>query len=375
MEGKNVRKYLFLGFFIILLILVARLFMPFMTIIIWAGLLYAFLGPLYDRITGAVGPKPTKEPWRTILAAGMAILAVVLIVVPVVLLAVAMIGQLRALTRSILDTLALHPELLDLSPAGPIGKFLNDLTQGAIDLSAIDLRSEFTHFINGSAAKLLGLSGFLIKNGFLLLIALLFIVFTLFFLFLDGREILGTVVNAVPIEREYSRLFLRTLSSVSKDLAIGYFLVSIVQGLIAFLLFSAFDIKGALVLGALTVGASFIPMLGTGLVWGPISLGIILTGDLSRGLALLALSAVLIAGLDNILRIFLLRDRLKIHPLLIFFAIIGGIDGFGFNGLILGPLILMSFLTGAKLYNRVTQREEGDHGKSDIYENGEERKG
>ena len=366
MEGKTIRRYTFLGLFLILLILVARLFAPFLTVIVWAGLLYAVLGPLYDRISGNKSGKPLREPWKTSLAAVFAVLAVVVIIVPFLLLAIAMVGQLRDVIRIILHGLETNPSLFDLSPAGPIGKFVHDLTQGSIDLSGINLRGEVSRIINGSAAQIINFSGVLVKHALVFIVGLLFIMFTLFFFLIDGPELLRTIIGAIPIEKEYSLLFLRTLRASSRDLVVGYLLVSLFQGVVAFILFTFFGIKGSLVFGALTVGASFIPMLGTSLVWAPISLAIIFGGDVQRGLLLLGLSAVLIAGLDNILRVYLLRDRLKVHPLLIFFAIVGGLETFGFNGLILGPLILMAFFTGVKLYDKVTDRASGDHGKSDI---------
>ncbi len=366
MEGKNVRRYLFLAFFLFLFALVARIFAPFLTVIIWAGLLYAFTAPLFDRFVGTHREKTLNEPMRTLIAALMAIAAVFVILVPVVFLGIAMVGQLKNLAHSIALDLQTHPEILDLSPAGPIGKFINDLTQGSFDFSGIDLRDEFSRFINVSASSLISVSGMLLKNILVIVVGLVLIMFTLFFLFLDGPELMSTLIRAIPIEREYSMMFLRTLRRTARDLVVGYVLVSIFQGVIAFTLFTSFGVKGALILGALTVVASFIPMIGTGTIWAPISIAMILGGHPSKGFALLILSAILIAGLDNVLRIFLLRNRLKIHPLLIFFAIIGGLQTFGFNGLILGPLILMSFFTGAKLYDKVTQREDGDHGKSDV---------
>ncbi len=366
MEGKAVRRYIFLGLFILLFILVARLFSPFLTVIIWSGLLYAFLNPLYNRLSGNSRGRPLPEPWRSMFAAIFAVVSVLIILVPIILLGIALIGQLRDVTRMILRALAANPAILDLSPAGPIGKFIYDITQGGIDLSNVNLRQEFSHLINGSTAQIINVSSVIVRDALVVVVGLLFIMFTFFFFLLDGPELLGTIIGALPIEREYSMLFLRTLRSSSRDLVVGYMLVSLFQGVVAFALFSAFGIKGALVFGALTVGASFIPMLGTSLIWGPLSIAMILGGDMRTGFLLLGLSAVLIAGLDNVLRVYLLRDRLKVHPLLIFFAIVGGLETFGFNGLILGPLILMAFFTGVKLYDKVTDRALGDHGKSDI---------
>jgi predicted PurR-regulated permease PerM len=59
----------------------------------------------------------------------------------------------------------------------------------------------------------------------------------------------------------------------------------------------------------------------------------------------MVLCAIFISFLDNFLRPMFLKDRIKIHPLLIFFSILGGLKAFGFNGIILGPMIVILFFT------------------------------
>jgi predicted PurR-regulated permease PerM len=64
----------------------------------------------------------------------------------------------------------------------------------------------------------------------------------------------------------------------------------------------------------------------------------------------MAASGIVISTLDNLLRPFFLRDRIQLHPLIIFFAILGGISTFGFNGIILGPMVVILFLTVLDLF-------------------------
>ncbi|MDP3176752.1 MAG: AI-2E family transporter, partial [Spirochaetaceae bacterium] len=154
-----------------------------------------------------------------------------------------------------------------------------------------------------------------------------------------------------------STTFLRKLRDTGRQLLLGYFLVSAFQAGMMFLLCLVFSIKGPLVIAFLTAVASFIPMLGTALVWLPISAGIALGGDTVQAIAFCALSAVFVATLDNFIRPVLLHERLKIHPLLIFFSILGGLQLFGFNGVVLGPLILILFFSAADLYDQVYERE------------------
>lgn len=357
MDGKNVRRGIFLVFFLALFLLVARLFYPFMTILLWSALLYILLLPLFNRATREGGEKPLKGLGRNLIAGSFSLLGVLIVVVPLAFLAFNMVRQVGDLAGEALKALENHPEILDLSPSGRLGGFIYRLSDGALDLGSVNLRGEIYRFVAGSSGKVIGLSGAIIKNAATFLITLAFIVFTLYFFFVDGGHLLSVLVDAIPIEHEYTRLFMRTLRDMSKQLVVGYFLVALYQATAAFLLFTIFGVKGALVLAALTAIASFLPMVGASLVWLPLSLARILNGDLAGGIALLVLSGIFISTLDNFIRPILLRDRLKIHPLLIFFSILGGLEIFGFNGIILGPLILILFFTAAKLYNKVYDRK------------------
>jgi predicted PurR-regulated permease PerM len=86
-------------------------------------------------------------------------------------------------------------------------------------------------------------------------------------------------------------------------------------------------------------------MIGGGIVWLPLGLVRILSGDVFGGILFLTVSGLFISLLDNVLRPIFLKDRIQLHPLIIFFAILGGVSVFGFNGLILGPMIVILFLT------------------------------
>jgi len=120
-----------------------------------------------------------------------------------------------------------------------------------------------------------------------------------------------------------------------------------------FVLSTIFGFKNALVLGTLTGIASFVPMVGTGLVWGPLSLYLFLTGDVLRALLFLVLAAFFVAFMDNFLKPVILGERLRIHPLMIFFSILGGINIFGLNGLILGPLVVAVFFAAVELFEQI----------------------
>ena len=91
-------------------------------------------------------------------------------------------------------------------------------------------------------------------------------------------------------------------------------------------------------------------MFGGAIVWLPIGASIILSGEPVRGVLFLIISGVFISLLDNVFRPLFLQDRIQLHPLIIFFAIMGGVSAYGFNGIILGPIAVILFLTVLDLF-------------------------
>ncbi len=352
MEGPQVKKFgllaVFLGFFV----LVAMIFYPFLTVIIWSGLFYSFLYPLYRRLILRKDDAERRGPFRAVIAAVLALGGVLLIAVPAVLLGLSIARQLSAMIHNALLAIEQNPSVIGISPDGPIATFLYTVSDGSIDISKLKIPDEIRAILTLKTDRIVGLSGQFLKISVRILLSLVFMVFTIFFLLLDGRHLIKVLISAIPIENTFTAIFLRKFRDMGKHLVTGYISIAGMQALVMLALCLIFKVKGYLVIAAFTAMASFIPMVGTALVWLPVSAGKILSGDLTGGILFFALSAILIWTLDTLIRPVLLHDRLKIHPLLIFFSILGGLQVFKFNGLVLGPLILILFFTSIELYEK-----------------------
>ena len=375
MENRGVRKIIFLVLFLALFLLVARLFYPFLTILLWSGLFYAFLEPVHNKASRRRDGQPRREPARTLIAGSFALGGILLIAVPAVFLGIALVRQAGELAGTIKRALETNPRFLDLSPDGVLGGFIYRLSGGAVKLSSIDLKGEILSFLAGKTSSIISFSGIVLKDAAGLIIALAFMVFTLYFFFIDGRHLVAILIRAIPIENSYTAMFLRKLRDTGKQLLQGYFLVALFQASIMLILCLVFKVPAALVMACLTAIASFVPMIGTALVWVPVSALLFSSGNTVGALAFFVLAAFFVASLDNFIRPLLLRERLKIHPLLIFFSILGGLKVFGFNGLVLGPLILMLFFAAAELYDKgldqATEETDADE-KRRLEKKGEE---
>jgi len=96
--------------------------------------------------------------------------------------------------------------------------------------------------------------------------------------------------------------------------------------------------------------SSFIPIVGTFVIWGPGSAYLFLKGFYLKGFILILIGIFVISMVDNILRPLIVRGKTKMPTLLIFFSILGGIKLFGFVGIIMGPLVLALFISVLEIF-------------------------
>lgn len=357
MQGYQVRKLAFLAVFVGLFILVSMLFYPFLTVIVWSSLFYAFLSPIFKKLTTRKDGTERVGPVRNLTAAVLALGGVLLIAVPAAFLGFAMAKQLGQIAKDAVAVAERDPASLGLGPDGPLATFISAVSGGFIDIGKPT--GSLRYFLSSRTNEIMGFSGRLLMDLTGILVNLLFMVFTIFFLLVDGKHLAEVFVDAIPIERSYTTIFLQKFKETGKLLVTGYFLVAILIATVVFALCLSFSIKGALVIGALTAIGSFIPFVGASMVLIPVAASKFVSGDLAGAVLFLAISASLVWMIDNFVRPFFLHDRLKIHPLLIFFSILGGLVVFRFNGIVLGPLILILFFTALDFFKRAYDTPAG----------------
>lgn len=358
MKTMNSRKISFLILFLVLFVLVARLFYPFLTVILWSGLLYVFLDPLHKKLKGPEGPHGRRTLRTYLSAILLAVLGVLIVLVPLAFLTVATGKQLADILKSGVHFFEANADKFKIDPQGQIGAALQSFFGDSFDLSHFDLIKELQSFLASAANQILKISTSLIKNVSQFVVTILFIMFTLYYFLMDGKALGDTFVSMMPIDPEHTRLFMRKLRETGRQLVIGYFLVALFQGLMMFILSLIFGFKNNVLLAVLTAISSFVPMLGTSIVWVPMALFMALDGNVVKAIVFLISASIVVSTLDNFIRPMVLGGQLKIHPLLLFFSIVGGLAVFGFNGIILGPLILTIFIAAGELYRALN--EEGE---------------
>jgi len=171
-------------------------------------------------------------------------------------------------------------------------------------------------------------------------VQMILVVFTLFYMFRDGDRIRRALADTLPIERiQMHDIALRTRDVIAATIY-GVLVISAIQGTLGTFIFSILGLPSPLLWGVVMFFLSMIPMAGAFLVWVPAAIYLAITGAYIKAAILVGWGVLVIGSIDNFLSPRLVGRRARLHELLIFFAVLGGLDVFGVLGVVLGPVVV-----------------------------------
>lgn len=174
--------------------------------------------------------------------------------------------------------------------------------------------------------------------------------FSLFYFLIDGKSMVKYFMGVTPLRDEHEKLLIDKFVSMSRATLRGTLMVSIVQGFLGGVMFAIAGVPSPVIWGLIMTVLSVIPMIGAGVVWLPAGLVLLLMGHAWQGVFIIMFGFAVISTIDNILRPKLVGRDTQMHPLLIFFATLGGISFFGFPGFIIGPIVAALALALLDIY-------------------------
>jgi predicted PurR-regulated permease PerM len=139
-------------------------------------------------------------------------------------------------------------------------------------------------------------------------------------------------------DRETDKLF-NAVRDTIRAVFNGMLLVALVQGTLGGLMFWWLGLPGPVLWGAVMAIVSFLPMLGTGIIWVPTAVILAAQGHWVKAAILLGWGMLAIGLVDNFMYPTLVGKRIRLHMVAVFIALLGGVTLFGFAGVILGPAL------------------------------------
>lgn len=212
---------------------------------------------------------------------------------------------------------------------------------------------DVTKMIAALPAKATAMIQPLVTGVYSLVINTFIAVFVLYFMLVSYASLERMIDDILPFDRGNKKILIKEIISIIKAATIGIPLVSMIQGVIAYVGYLAFGVDNPMLLAILVGFTTIIPIVGTGLVWVPVGLTALFDGNIARGLLLLIYGLLVIGGSDTVSRFMLQKKMADIHPLITFFGVFFGIPIFGLLGVIFGPLIISLFFLFINMYRNV----------------------
>jgi predicted PurR-regulated permease PerM len=264
-----------------------------------------------------------------------------------VLLFLFLVPVLSILTVAANEAVGAGQYLTRMSAAeGGFAKFVTILADRAliflgrwIDVSRFNIRGAITSHMQQAGVWVLG-SGASILGRFLRFLGSSLITLVIvFFMFRDGEQWVHTAMRSTPLSPEQARRLMSNISDTILANVYGIVSVGVAQGLLTGIAIWIAGIPSPLLLGLGAALASVIPIVGASLVWVPAGLYLIFIGTIWKGVFVLLWGVLVVSTADNVIRPWVVSGKVELHPLVLLFFILGGVEAFGFLGLFLGPVI------------------------------------
>jgi predicted PurR-regulated permease PerM len=195
--------------------------------------------------------------------------------------------------------------------------------------------------ISGATAIISGVTNFIIS--------ILLVFFSMFFLFIEGKNLMKRVMQLTPLSNKYDKLIWMKFRDVSYTTVVASFVVAFCQSIVGMVGFLVVGLS-PLLAGVLLFLFSFLPYVGTVVIWLPAAIYLLVIGQTWQGIFMLIWGAFGISLVDNLVRPMLIQGKARVHPMIMFFSIIGGISLMGFWGVVFGPLIVALAFTILHIY-------------------------
>lgn len=346
MERKHFAWMLIISLIILSFYLFYVVISPFLVPIVWAMILAFVFYPVYRRLNHRLRGR------KSLSALVMTAFVVILIVFPSVYI-------LSMLTHEAISAYAFFENglktgrfqsILELKDHPIIQGLWNQLNQ-YVDLSEIDLNSLLLENVRRVSAFAINQTSRIIRGFSFIIVNFCLVIISLYYVFKDGDQLLRKIREAIPLVPQDRDLLFARLEEMVYATIYGGIFVALLQGFLGGVAFWFLGLSSAVFWGTIMAFLSFLPIVGPFLVWGPVVLYFFFQGSFLKGIVLLAWGGAVVGLSDNFLRPILISKRTKLHTMLLFFGVLGGMKSFGLLGLIVGPLVVTVCITILDIYS------------------------
>jgi predicted PurR-regulated permease PerM len=345
---RDIEDTAFLVLILVVSVAFAWILWPFYGAVLWGTVTAIVFAPLYRRLANSLQQR------RNLAAIATVLIIVLVVILPLALIAASMAqeasGVYDRLQSGDLDPVRLFGQVFDALPAWAANLMrrfgLTSLAEAQEKLSAGLIRgSQFF------AAQALDIG----QSAVSFIVNLCVMLYLLFFLLRDEEALAHQLRDAIPLRADQKDALFRKFAIVIRATVKGDLLVALLQGALGGLIFWILGVSAPLLWAVSMAFLSLVPAIGAALVWGPVAIYFLATGAIWQSIVLIAYGAFVIGLADNVLRPILVGKDTKMPNYFVLISTLGGIEMFGLNGFVIGPVIAATFIAAWDIYSATRQ--------------------
>ncbi len=340
--------WFFLALFLVSIYLLGRLLMPFLSVLILAAVVSGIFRPVYAFLL-----RNARPGFASFATCG---LIFIVLFIPIVFFVstlareaygLYLMGKSAVISNQVKDLMA--------------GSQVLERTNHALAGFNYQITGEELNRALSEAGRVVGLflyqqASAIASNILNFLAYFFFMLIIIFYLLIDGEKLKSFVIDLSPLPDDQDEKLILKFKDMSGAVLIGNGLCGIIQGVLGGFVFYLFGLNSPFLWGVIMGLLAFLPILGIGLVFVPAALFLFLKGNTGGGVFFIVFYVMLSGGIEYLFKPRIVGQRVKMHTLLVFLSIMGGLQLFGILGIIYGPLIITAFLTLTDIYHANYQK-------------------
>ncbi len=344
---EDIPKYFILGGLIALLIAIIWIISPFLPSIVIGAVIATGFYPIHRRILKVLNNKRTAASIISfMLILGILLAPVTWFVSYITDQAIDIYSYVEIHVGDVFDDVQLIPEKIENSF---VGKYIEQASDFA-PIKMEDVVGFATSAVQNVSQFLVAQTTSFAKSLSVLAFHLFVLLLSTFFFLRDGDKVIHEFKELIPVARKYRKILFDKLQAMSRGILYGIFGAAMAQGFLGGIGFALAGIENAAFWGTIMAFFSIVPYVGATLIWIPAALILFITGHWVAGLFLVLWGMFVVGTVDNFIKPIVIGESARIHPLLSFLTILGGIFTMGLPGLIIAPYLLSLALTFLYIY-------------------------
>ncbi|MGD9055612.1 MAG: AI-2E family transporter [Desulfobacterales bacterium] len=334
--------WFFLAVFSLSCVMMGWLLWPFISVIILAIVVTALFTPVYKLLNRRLN--------STLSSLLTCVLIFIVLFLPLSFLVGILANEAWELYLTARGALQSKPIMELLEKSDIFDKINHFLARFKIEITGEQLNRAIAEVGRVVALFLYEQARSITTNVLKFIVNFFFMLLIIFYLLIDSPRLISFIVKISPLPEDQDQILIQKFKDIATAILLGNGLGGLIQGTLGGIVFAFFGLKSPFVWGVIMALLAFLPILGIGVVFVPAAILLFLQGRVTAGIFFLVFYIILSGGIEYFFKPKLVGQRVRMHTLIVFLSIIGGLKLFGILGIIYGPLVVTAFLTLSEIY-------------------------